>query len=329
MIPTMPLFSLRMKPTSALLIDATDCDTVLDSLGVMTAQDARYRCRDYFGRFRKELTQLQAMHLSGTHSGTTPPTYIPDFAVDNLCREKMCEWSYRVCDHFRTSREVVAVAFSFLDRFVDRHTCDRTTFKLAAMTAFFIATKLLNVKQISICSLAELSRGEFEPEHIAEMEKFILLKLDWKMNPPTVQAFICHLRVILPHTDSFIEEEIYQRAIFFAEISVYDYSFVTEERYLLAVACILNAIEGIDDINHAKDLRCEYLRTLRTCLCVEVDMFELDRSQKRLWYLYSCSAQIQYEDIMPHNLSKEKLHTSDHEYDATSHDHSPVGVGFN
>ena len=148
------------------------------------------------------------------------------------------------------------------------------------------------------------------------------------MNPPTVQAFISYLRVILPPADISIQEEIHQRSIFFAEISVYDYTFVTEERYMLAVACILNAIEGIDDIAYAKELRQEYLRTLHCSLCVEVDLVALDRAQKRLWYLYSCSAQIQYEDIIPHCVSRERLHQSDNNLDKSSVSHSPVGVGF-
>lgn len=316
----MPLFGLRMKTSPSVVINAVDCNEALDSLGVMTAQDAHYKCSDYFARFRKGTSKLHT--IRGLSHGA------PELAVDQLCREKMCEWSYRVCDHFRTTREVVAFAFSFLDRFIDRYNCDRTTFKLASMTAFFIATKMLNVKQISLCSLAELSRGEFEAEHISEMEKFILAKLEWRMNPPTVQAFIHYLRIVLPPADTCIQEELYQRAIFFAEISVYDYSFVTEERYLLAVACLLNAIEGIDDINTAKELRHEYLRILNCSLCVEVDLIALDRAQKRLWYLYSCSAQIQYEDIIPHCLSKERLNHSEFCYENSSLSNSPVGVGF-
>ena len=60
--------------------------------------------------------------------------------VDAVCREKMCEWSYRVCDHFHVPRDMVAISFSYLDRFLDRCQCDRTTFKLAAMTTLYMAT---------------------------------------------------------------------------------------------------------------------------------------------------------------------------------------------
>jgi Cyclin, N-terminal domain len=275
MIPEMPLFGLKMKSSaSAISKLEVDCNEALDSLGVMTAQDAHYRCSDYFTRYQGGLSKIHTLH-GVSHADL-------ELAVDQVCREKMCEWSYRVRDHFRTTREVVAFAFSFLDRFVVRYNCDRTTFKLASMTSFFIATKMLNVKQISLRSLAELSRGEFDPEHISDMEKFILTKLQWRMNPPTIQAFISYLRIVLPPADSSIQDKIYQRAVFFAEISVYDYTIATEERYLLAVACILNAVEGIDDIKYAKELRQGYLRMLSCNLCVELDLSALDEAQKTI-----------------------------------------------
>jgi hypothetical protein len=56
--------------------------------------------------------------------------------VDESCREKMCEWSYRICDHFNTSREIVAIAFNYLDRFNDVTRCDRTAFKIGQYDVF-------------------------------------------------------------------------------------------------------------------------------------------------------------------------------------------------
>ena len=79
-------------------------------------------------------------------------------------RSKICEWCYRVIDHFRYDREVVSVAMNFFDRYlvlvgsagaagvnsgvgsgsssavgID---IDSRTYQLAAMTALYVATKL-------------------------------------------------------------------------------------------------------------------------------------------------------------------------------------------
>lgn len=77
-------------------------------------------------------------------------------------RRKICEWSYKVVDHFKFDREVVSVAMNYFDRFLaseqmalravsppGRCTCpsclrsvDSRTFQLAAMTALYLAVKL-------------------------------------------------------------------------------------------------------------------------------------------------------------------------------------------
>jgi Cyclin, N-terminal domain len=281
----MSMLKLRMKPTESEQL--AGYEHTLDCLDVLIAQDAVYKARDYIGRRRKR-------------GANAVDTVSPDDAVDPACREKMCEWSYRICDHFDTSREIVAFAFSFLDRFIDRCSCDRTAFKLAAMTSLYAATKMLNVKQLSIASLCELSRGEFQAEHIAQMERIILTTLDYRVNPPTVQAFIQQLRVLFPSMDTMVADAIYKRAIFYAELSVYDYAFVTEHRYQIAVACILNAFLDIEGEYIAEQLQDEFLGTLSDSLCVEVDFVALEQTQGRLWYLYGCSAESQFDGIHQH-----------------------------
>ena len=44
-----------------------------------------------------------------------------DFVVDELCRQKMCEWSYRIVDFINGDRELVTIAQSYIDRFLEQH----------------------------------------------------------------------------------------------------------------------------------------------------------------------------------------------------------------
>lgn len=317
-----PTLSLRMIPGSGpdLATSVHTVDNSLESFTVLVSQDTAYTCRDYLGRRRKRGGSDSTDHDF--------PVLVPEEMVDEVCREKMCEWSYRVCDHFHTSREIVAFAFSFLDRFVDKCSCDRTAFKLAAMTSLYMATKMLNAKQLSIHSLAELSRGEFEMAHIAEMERIILETLEWRMNPPTVQSFILILGQLLPKLDFPNLDDVYDRSVFFAELCVYDYNFVTDERIIIAVACILNVIEGIDSEQHAVVLKHEFLESLKMTYNLTFEASALDKVQARLWFLYSCSAQLQRDDIIPLYFAQERLvkYNFMSEQDIVSH--SPVCVNI-
>lgn len=292
----------------------------MDKLAVMTSQDREYRCRDYFGR-RGAAKSMQ------TQSPTSAQLDPIEDTPDNICREKMVEWSYRVCDHFHTKRDIVAYAFSFLDRFVDRCQCDRKAFKLAAMTALYMSTKIFNQQQMSLGSISELSRGEFAIEHIAEMESIILQTLKWRMNPPIVQSFI---RILLPlmivREGPRIMKNVCDRALFFAELAVFDYSLITEDRYVLSIACILNAAESMDETLLQQTSPSQFLLNLQSNHCLDPDMEALGHCQGRLWMLYGTSAQLKEGDILPLHIRKEL----EVEYLGGSEGqgaHSPIGVG--
>ena len=135
-------------------------------------------------------------------------------------RRKICQWSYRVVDNFQFDRSVVSVAMNLLDRFVQAYhlpsdqdapcsclackkSIDSTTFQLASMTALYIAIKaapeVVTVEEMNrrrgfkISTFAELSRGLFSAEDIAEMEATILSNLTWLVNPPTPMTFVPYL----------------------------------------------------------------------------------------------------------------------------------------
>jgi Cyclin, N-terminal domain len=259
--------------------DIADCVTHM-----MIQEDSRfYKCQDYLLRHKSSFEDKAYATTLQTNE------------VDTLCREKMCEWAYRVIDHFQASREIVAISFSYLDRFVDRCRCDRATFKLAAMTAIYITTKVFHAREISPKTLAELSRGEFDPSHILEMEQMILHTLEWRIHPPTVQCFINQFLSLLPFKKGVIIRAIYQRSIFFAEISLFDYCFVTQPNSAIAFACLLNAVEGMES-TISYQVHEEMYRSVDSVLgnCYTVEKIQLIRN--RLWYIYSQSAQYQEDD---------------------------------
>ena len=90
------------------------CDHVDRVRAMMGLSESVYSCSDYIGR-------RAAKDTSPCHDQLSITEYPVDHdKVDMVCREKMCEWSYRVCDHFETGREIVAVSFSYLDRLGDK-----------------------------------------------------------------------------------------------------------------------------------------------------------------------------------------------------------------
>ena len=305
-----PLIGIRISRSEASSLPLCDPFESSEALALLKQQDVSYQCQDYFA----------LLALAG------------EVDVDSSCREKMCEWCYRVCDCgiFPCDREMVAVAFSFLDRFMIRQSCDRKTFKLAAVTSFYLATKILSCMQIRIESLVELGRGSFDGKDIQKMECELLDKLNWRLSPPTTQAFIRQLFALVPSSFGGIKRvSIYERACFFAELSVYDYGFVTMERYMIAVACFLNALETLQDSISCDEEHSIAIKEISTLLVKSIDRQVMERAQAQLWYLFSCSAQLQEEvDIVP--LDYFQKHTRNIRTRFSScHRQSPVSVRHN
>jgi lipoyl(octanoyl) transferase len=274
-------------------------EDVVDRIGIMLNQEtSTYACQDYLLRRKLEMTD------DDTVCSDDCPELVNE--VDTLCREKMCEWSYRVIDHFHASREIVAISFAYLDRFVNLCSCDRNAFKLAAMTCLYMATKLFNWREISMRSLAELSRGEFDMAHIAEMEGIILKTLSWRLHPPTTQCFINALYGLLPSASTPVTRAICQRATFFAELSLFDYCFVTQPRSAIALATLLNAMEGMDETVVSKRDQRKFVKTLRETVKLEHSEEKVESIRNRLWYIYSQSVQYQAdsENFAPTHVSE-------------------------
>jgi hypothetical protein len=147
-------------------------------------------------------------------------------------RRKICQWSFRVIDHFRLDREVVTLGMNIFDRFLIAHpsgsdenvlsrdcicpSCKRSvdsrTYQLAAMTSLYLAVKLHSAgsdeefnrrRHFKLASFVELSRGQFASQDLCAMERTVLATLSWKVNSPTPMAFVTYLlNLLMPRREA-------------------------------------------------------------------------------------------------------------------------------
>ena len=75
-----------------------------------------YKCNDYLLSYNLERGTMTQIGTFIEHRDDDQ-----EFTVDGHCRQKMCEWSYRIVDHFSGSRKLVAIAQNFVDRFLDHY----------------------------------------------------------------------------------------------------------------------------------------------------------------------------------------------------------------
>ena len=154
---------------------------LVERITVMLKQEAStYSTVDYLTPvFQRKLASLSdessECHVSSALSSTSTGTSTTSSSsINEMWREKICEWSFQVIDHFDFSREVVSVSIHYLDRYLATKSVNKKMFQLAAMTCLFLAIKLHEPGKLSMASMIELSRGYFMVEQMATMELSIL-----------------------------------------------------------------------------------------------------------------------------------------------------------
>lgn len=218
--------------------------------------------------------------------------------VDRLCRVKMVEWCYQITDYCKFRRETVAICFSYLDRFLASPSPrateaiqSRKVYQLAAMTTLYIATKLFEPMTMDTVLLSTLSQGVYSEREITDMEREILQALGWKMNGPTARDFISHMLALLPKSAYYYDEStlitLLDFSKFQADLAVSDYELSLEKTFTVAIASLLNSMEGIGEKLLPAQERFHFLGVLAQETAVDPFSVEVNVVRDRLLELFA------------------------------------------
>lgn len=213
---------------------------VLSTIRAMKRQEKRYVSKDYLKNWQFEIDHDQ--------SKVAPGRFDP---VNKECRFRMVGWCYQVVDFCKFSRDTVAIAMNYLDRFLSTTvgtstTSDRRSFQLAVLACLYTAIKTHEPQALEPKAISDLSRGNYTELEVTEMEFKILTALRWHLNPPTPLSFTQLFLSIIP--EKFMTEKersiVLETAKYQTEVAVEDYSFVSYNPSCIALASIANGLKG-------------------------------------------------------------------------------------
>jgi hypothetical protein len=177
------------------------------------------------------------------------PNCVNENDIDEICRDKMCEWSYQIVDFCKFHRESVDIAMNYLDRFLltkygEAALHDRNVYQLVAMTCLYSAIKIHERQALSPTVVSQLSRGVYSAQQIADTEVTLLHALQWQLHPPTAFSFVRELIAALPtdYIPDSIKESIFEIAQKQTELAVSDYRFIEIPMSTIAFCSIMNAL---------------------------------------------------------------------------------------
>ena len=269
-----------MPPTS------WDEDMVVDKISAMRAkEESSYLFSNYFKPPCPSSPKNAALSVNDL-----PNANRINLREDRGCREKICQWTYSVIDHFSLSRQTVAISIDLFDRyFATRgNRCDTDLALLTSLTTLYIAIKLNEKKKIKLSTLARLSREQFTAEDIELMEMKILKSLSWLVHPPTAADFMSHLIDLLhPCASRRTRHYLFEYSRYISELAVCDPYFIEHHKSTIALATILNVLE--DEIPYEElslDHREKYLAKItNTFKWFKLNIQAINRCRDRLRYL--------------------------------------------
>jgi len=253
-----------------------------------------YQCPDYrspefqMGLRQKAQPKSQVYSLASDFRSSSSTTSSTSQSINEVWREKICEWNFQVVDHWNFDREVAFVSLNYLDRYLSICSVDGETLQLAALTSFFLAVKLYNPTTLPISCVVQLSRGHFNKEHIVIMENSILWSLTWNMHPPTPLCFVRHFISLLEEIGcpSDVRLEIEELARFLTEISVCDYYFTTRKASLIGLGALLTTFDSIDESTLPLHVRHNFLLRVQSIAGIDPSSKEVQECNDRLYRTY-------------------------------------------
>ena len=273
----------RPRPVSASCSDRRDC--LLDRIAVMRQQEttSAYKTCHYFA----------SANGNNSSSSSTAP--------DASCRAKMVQWCTQVTDYCEFSRETVAVALSYVDRylsiisraerkqqqqqqqyhhyFTDEQRAplhNRKEYQLLCMTALHTAVKIREPLEMDTETVAELSRGIYTAADVAWMEQQLLQVLGWRLAGPTSLDFCRHLVELVAaaangDSDSDrVADAMVELCQLQTELASADYRFVPLNPSTVAVSSILNAIEALGEDVIVPTARLVMVETIRRVTKIDI-----------------------------------------------------------
>ncbi|XP_075049739.1 cyclin-O [Mixophyes fleayi] len=161
----------------------------------------------------------------------------PQLKPESRC--KLISWLIPVHRHFNLGFESLCLAVNILDRFLSCTPVAVDCFQLVGVTSLLIACKQAETRPPRVKHMLALCCSAFSREQLCNLERIILLKLQFQLGAPTINSFMQHFS-LLHVTDVNLAQVNKSLALAkgIAELSLADYAFNSYPPSLMAICCL-------------------------------------------------------------------------------------------
>mmetsp|Transcript_19788 Transcript_19788/g.30974 ORF Transcript_19788/g.30974 Transcript_19788/m.30974 type:complete len:335 (-) Transcript_19788:103-1107(-) len=172
--------------------------------------------------------------------------------VTEKMRIILIDWLIEVHLKFRCRTETLFLAVDIVDRYLGLVQTSRSTLQLVGITALLLAAKYEEIWPPEVKDCVYISANTYTREDILRMERSICGSLQFRFTKPNIIHFLSRLVEVLD-----APTELRHICLFFAEMTLLNYSFYTYQPSLLAAACVFLALR-MHEPNSAWDHALQY-----------------------------------------------------------------------
>ena len=198
------------------------------------------------------------------------------------------------CEFSSCPRTMVEIAMNYFDRFMNTSAGRKwlvyvdgnvrgTFVNLIFMTALYLALKVHGQgTHLSIETIVRISGSNITAEQVACMEEVFCKSLEWRLNPPTSNAYIRRLLDLVPSSllPESLKEEVRELSRLQMELAVKDYSLVSVPTSTVAYCSLKISLESLvlDDNMESLDMTSANVRRIASIWAKALPSLDLTTS---------------------------------------------------
>jgi len=263
-------------------------------------------------RLKVMRNQEETTYSCSDYLNETAPS---DKMIDQICRDKMCNWISQLVNFTQIKEKTVYMSMMYLDRFLSSGSKpavnsihNREDYQLATMTSLYLASKLHDPIKFSIPMFIHICNDTRSPDQFTKMENDVLEALNWRLNGPTTLCFLEHFFDIIPpemfSTSTLSTRRTVLKTLFgfsklYAKQTTNDYYFVPMKPSTVAICCISVALQRIPPFLFDKSDQEALFYLISSHANIDLKSLDVKKGSKRLKNIVMNIPENESESIKP------------------------------
>ena len=171
-------------------------------------------------------------------SNQVDPEYLQKIQTEikDTSRAFLIEWIIDVHRKFRLLPEALYVTQHIIDQFMSRHKIEKNQLHLLGVSTLWIAAKYEEIYPPDLNDFLQVSENKFSRQQVLDMEKIILMKLNFKITAPSPYRFLQRFRRL---SIAFNDDEVFFFAQYLQEIALLDATLLKFKPSQIAAAAMI------------------------------------------------------------------------------------------